>query len=42
MSSSPIPRYYWDTSIFIMVLQGETCHGQDVLDGAIDILNKVE
>ena len=47
-----LPEYYWDTSIFLMVLNGETDHGftvdgetisgQEVLDGAKDILKQVE
>lgn len=37
-----LPRYYWDTSIFIMLLQGEICHGQDTLDAARDIFQRCE
>ncbi|MGO8673090.1 MAG: type II toxin-antitoxin system VapC family toxin [Capsulimonadaceae bacterium] len=41
MAKSP-RKYYWDTSVFLMLLKGETLHGQDTLDAAKDIFRKVE
>lgn len=37
-----LPKFYWDTSIFLMVLTERTCHGPGVLDAAREILRKTE
>ena len=41
MAKSP-DSYYWDTCVFLMVLQGEDYHGEGVLDGAVHVLRRVE
>ena len=42
MSNRPRLSYYWDTSVFLMVIKGETVHGQEVLDAATEIMRQVE
>jgi predicted nucleic acid-binding protein len=37
-----LPSYYWDSSIFLMILKEETCHGEGVLEAAVEILRSVE
>lgn len=40
--SKHLTRYFWDSSIFLMLLKGEICHGEEALEAAKDILRKVE
>ena len=37
-----VPRWYWDTSIFLMVLKGEECHGPHVLEAAREQMREAE
>lgn len=40
--SKPLRKYFWDTSIFLMVLMGEKAHGEATLEAARRILRDVE